>query len=766
MSMNLEPWMMQLSDALRDDVRTFRRTVERYVAGELDETRFRAARVPMGIYEQRNGGYMVRLRPGAGVLLPDQARAIAGAARPFGALHVTTRQGFQIHDVPIAAAPDLLETLLEAHLTARGGGGNTVRNIVLSPRAGVDPDEVFDVRPYAVSLTEYLLQFPGSFNLPRKFKIALTGGPEDDALASVTDAGFFARMRDGVPGWRVFGGGGMGGHPLPGILLEAWVEAGELFAVAEAVRRLFDRHGDRANRHAARLRFVLRNLGEEGFRQAYRAERATLAREGLPGSVPPVRPFPSPFREQARAEARVLNLDRLPAAVQREREPGFYSVRVNPLHGVLTPDVLLELAALAEENGEGLLRATQQQELLLCGVPGGRVDPLLVRLRRLGEAFYHETRPPVVACAGAATCKLGLCLSRGLARELAARFPSARGRTPLPPVRISGCPNSCGTHQVAGLGFAGKARRVQSRLMPFYDILAGGSAGDQGARLGERVGSLPARRIPDFLAAALEGGDFSTTALHAAAERFSTLPDPVPEAFFHDWGSAEPFSLAGRGPGQCGAGTMDIIRVDVETARSEFARAGQAEAARERDAALYEALLAAARALLPVFGLEPGTAREIFSEFTRRVIEPGWVEGGVRQILEAAIDWKAGDRADLEGIVAGAGGLIDRVEALFLSLDASLHFRLEPAAVPAEASAETPAEVTEKDLRGVACPMNFVKAKVALESLPVGAVLEILLDEGVPARNVPSSFREQGQEVVSADPEEGDGYRVRVRRMK
>ncbi len=761
----LRECVLQIPESVRQDVTTFRETVARYLAGELDETRFKAKRVPMGIYQQRTGAYMVRVRIGAGIALPAQIRAIAAVSRRFGPAHVTTRQDIQIHDVPIEATPDIFDELLAANLTSRGGGGNTVRNVSASPRAGVDPDQVFDVRPYAIAATEYLLDFPTAYNLPRKFKLAFSDKAADDAFASVADIGFFAHIRESRKGFAVYAGGGLGGSPRTGVLIEEWVPVESVPLVAEAVRRVFDKHGDRGNKHAARLRFVLDRFGEERFREEYRNEKKNLNREGVPGTPPVPRMFPSSWRDKLVDQARILTPNKLSPFIMPETMDGFYTIQINPRHGLVTADALETIARLTEENGEGLIRTTQQQELLLCGVPGGLVDETLGALRGLDKDIFDEARPSVVACAGAATCKLGLCLSRGLAEVIHDRF-TGNTASSLPPIRISGCPNSCGNHQIAKLGFAGKARRIEGRLMPFYDVMAEGCVAEGKTRLAQQIASIPARAVPDFLAEAKRTGKYSEEYLQTLAMRYETLPNPIPEDYYHDWGSNEPFSLAGRGPGECGAGTLDIIRVDLETAKGHLAAARNATSDRERDEALHGAVFSVARALLPVFGLEPKTHRETFRDFSERLIKPGWVDPAAQALINTAQDWKAGDRETLTDVEADLSALIERVEALFVSLDGHLQFRLAPVSNtdPMSDAAKSPQDA-EKDLRGVACPLNFVKAKVALENAPVGGTLDFLLDHGDPANNIPASFREQGQEVMAVESE-ANHVRVRVRRSR
>jgi len=644
---------LQLPESVRQDVLEYRQKVETFLRGDTSAAAFRAYRVPMGIYEQRaSGRYMVRIRIAAGIALPEHLYTIARLSRQYGdgILHVTTRQDIQIHDVAIADTPAVLEGLLEAGLSSRGGGGNTVRNISAS-LSGVCPTEKFDVGPYAVALAEYLLQHKSSFNLPRKYKIAFSGCDDDCGQASIADLGFFAQIRGGRRGFSVFAGGGMGRLPRPAIRIEDFVAPEDMFEIAEAIRRLFDRHGDRANKHKARLRFVVNRLGEDEFMRLYRSERAALRQEGLPGDVPAIRSadFPEP---SASSE----------------------SIRIRLPLGDIRSDGLFQVAGLAEVEGGGIVRTTQLQDLILPGVPAQNVAGVIERLEALDLVKGAAGAPKIVACAGASMCKLGLCLSRNLANAIVETF-RRRGMAiedVSQVVRISGCPNSCGGHHVAAIGLEGGVRRVEGRLMPVYAVFLNGRLSRDGATLAEKVATVPAKRIPDLLADACVAGRIDPRKLRELAPSFEELPGDIPEVYFYDYGSFEPFSLAGRGPGECGAGVLDVIRVDIDEAHNALNAV-----ASEKDAALYRSLVAAARSLLVVFGIEVKEEREIFREFEQRLVAPGWVSSSANDILAAAIDWRLGDRKSMVEFTSDIAALVKRVEALFLSLDGELKFGLK-----------------------------------------------------------------------------------------
>jgi sulfite reductase (ferredoxin) len=727
-----------IPETVREDTLNYRGQVERFLKAETSPVSFRAYRVPMGVYEQRTSGkFMIRVRIGAGLVLPSQLQCLAELSRTYGngVLHVTTRQDIQIHEVNIEDTPDVLEKLLEVGLSSRGGGGNTVRNITACPETGVCPDEVYDVAPYALAAAEYLLQDRSSFNLPRKYKIVFSGCPQDCAYASVADLGFFAHIKDGVKGFAVYAAGGLGSNPAVAVKIEEFIKAEEIFVVAEAIKQLFDKHGDRANKHKARLRYVLARMGVDEFLHLYRQEKDHLSSEGLPNRAPVIRDV---MQDYPVADDSV-------------------TIRLWLENGDIPADDLERVGQIACRWGQGLVRTTQLQDLVITGVAADNTDSVNNELKDLGIDVFGNGHPKVVACAGASTCKLGLCLSKGLSKAISDKLTA----TELPDtvIRISGCPNSCGHHYIADIGFQGRAKRINDRLIPCYDVLVGAKIHEGQASLAERVGTVPAKQIPGLLNEVAGDRSIDDIRLRDLTNLYSKIDDSLlSEDAFCDWGSDEAFSLAGRGPGECGAGVMDVIKLDIEEAKDAI---GTKPAT---DQTVYKAVVAAARALLYKVGLEPKKEREIFKGFSEHLILPGWVKPQTQQLLDHVIDWKIGDRGTIKDLSVQAEDLVDRVEELFLSLDASLNFKAKPIADKTDIE-ETASQNHVVDLRGVACPMNFVKAKLELEKLEIGDILEVLLDDGEPVRNAPDSFAQQGQDILDIKKIE-DYFSVKVKRKK
>jgi len=272
---------------------------------------------------------------------------------------------------------------------------------------------------------------------------------------------------------------------------------------------------------------------------------------------------------------------------------------------------------------------------------------------------------------------------------------------------------------------------------------------------------LPARAVPDFVVDVLKQGVTAAQDIKPLVDKHGQLPTTVPDDYFIDWGQTTPFTLAGRGPGECGAGVLDIVRADLDEGGESLARA--ATAPKDGTQELRNAIVATARALLPLFGVEARKDSDLAAPLAQHLVAPGWVSPEVNALLATALELRPDAAHIPHDLLPKAKAFHDRVLALHASLDGTLQFQLKPLVQNKPPLAKTTDHVA--DLRGVRCPMNFVKAKVALSAVPVGEVLQILLDHGEPANNVPASFADQGQEIVSMGPV-GEHFQLEIRRSQ
>jgi sulfite reductase beta subunit-like hemoprotein len=406
--------------------------------------------------------------------------------------------------------------------------------------------------------------------LPRKLKIAFAGCARDCSGVLVHDLGFIAQCKDGAPGFAVYLGGGLGARSRIADLFLEFIPARDAYLVAEAVKRVFDQHGNRRDRHRARLRFLVADLGIERFRALFEAQRSKLSaqlvdRNRLAAAFvsPPVGNDNTPSRWPS-AEPNATCQWRA-RCVAPQRQAGLNRVTIALPLGDLKSETALALAGVVKQFGERTLRATQDQNLLLRSVRDEELDALHGKLATLGLA---QSTPTVIqrmaACTGATTCKLGLCNSRGLATELARVLADSGLELDAigdATIKISGCPNACGQHPIAAIGLVGAARHVGERLVPHYIVQLGGQLGEGKTQLATGTAAVSARHVPrlvkDLLAAYVgsrAAGGFAEFLAAKGRALVATLSqqyrlDATDQDFathWVDWGADEPFSLSGR----------------------------------------------------------------------------------------------------------------------------------------------------------------------------------------------------------------------------
>jgi len=487
------------------DVDEFVARTEDYAAGRLAADQYRAYRLTRGVYGQRQDDvFMMRIKMPGGIVLPRQLRAVADVidAAPERVGHITTRENIQIHHFPIGEVARFMAHLAEAGLTMTEACGSAVRNITQDPWAGLAPDEPFDTTPYLQAIVRFFLRNPRAQGLPRKFKIALSSSPADRAYAAIHDIGLVAVAGDdGLPAFRMHVGGGLASMPRSGLLVHAAWPARDILTPMLAVIDFFQDHGNRKVRSKARIKHVLRRMGDEAFAAMYRDYLAKVQAEPPPPidvAVPlwptaPTWTFSPPDDDLARASGVTAWC---PTAVRPTRIPGrvFVTVRLDR-GGEVTAEHLRALAAIALRYGEGKVHFTPQQNAMLRGVRVSDLVGLFRALRAAGlEKAGADTVADITSCPGISTCNLGVTFSRFLADELVGRF---EGRTDADlSIKISGCHNSCGQHHIGTIGLYGALKRVGGRPAPFYRVLVGGGVHPEGALFGADLGLIAARRVP------------------------------------------------------------------------------------------------------------------------------------------------------------------------------------------------------------------------------------------------------------------------------
>jgi sulfite reductase (ferredoxin) len=499
-----QPFLPRFSD--ERDIDEFVAKLESFERGEIGPDAFRAFRLTRGVYGQRQADeQMLRVKLPSGIFGRQQLDALADVAdtysRGFG--HFTTRQNMQLHFIKMKDAEAAMRRCDEAGLTTREACGNSVRNVTTCESASICSTAPFDVTPHAEAIVRYFLRHPLAATLPRKFKIAFSGCPHDCAFGAIHDIGFVALVKDGVPGFKVLAAGGLSTLPMAALELHDFVPGPEIGRVGEAILRLFDRLGNRENKHRARLKYVRKKLGDEGFVAKYRELRAEVDAEAHAELKLPQNP------ERVPAPAVLLEgrshpgyLEWRAASVVDQRQDGYAAVYVRLELGDITSAQMRQLGPILEKFGDGSGRVTIDQNILIPFVDKRSLPALHVELAEIGLARLGvKTTRDVTSCPGAETCNLAVTASRNLGKAISDRLelPDAIGLDGSKDavVKISGCPNSCGQHHIADFGFHGAARKENGKTVPMYQLHLGGGVDGRGATFGRQVVKLVARRVPD-----------------------------------------------------------------------------------------------------------------------------------------------------------------------------------------------------------------------------------------------------------------------------
>lgn len=807
--------------AILEEIETFETEALRTLAGELPTDIFKPFRLQYGIYGQRQPGVqMVRVKIPFGGITGNQLRRVAELADRYatGVGHVTTRQDIQMHFVELKDVPSIMRGLAEVGLTTREACANTVRNVTACHLAGVCQGEVFDVTPYAKTVAYHLLRNPLNQSLPRKFKIAFSGCKQDCALTPIHDIGLLAVKRaDGVIGFRMVVGGGLGSTPRIAQLLREFTPMEELIPSIEAVIKVFDTLGNRKNRNKARMKFVIDKLGFEEFKRrweaAYVAMGHTLPRNGSftllqhqddpPRLIMPTRNGAANGNGNGNGTHPIG--DETPfemwkrTNVVKQKQDGYVTAAIKLFMGDITAEQMLFVADLAERYSNGNLRTTINQNLVVRWVPLDQIPHFYEDLTShgLGDPGA-ELVEDIIACPGTDTCGLGITSSKGLARALAEVFPAGRVPEDLRDVsvKISGCHNSCAQHHISTIGLHGVGKRLGDHVAPHYELHLGGSVNGT-AKIGQMTVKLPAKAVPSAISHLIDVyrrdrqanenlPNFITrvgkSKLKDELIPYTIVPpyekDPT---FYYDWEGEAEFVLEDLGPGECAGGALDMIENGILEADQELYQAKLLVAKHQYSVSVnksYRAVLAAAKAMLVTEGLEPSTDSDTFSEFDSRIAQKGVVPSLYRDLSRQVGDLgsKETSAESAREKMAFAKGFVDACRAATdqmgkdLKLSAVKEETPPVAPPPVETKPVAPASAGASvyDLRGVACPMNYVKTKLKLEMMDAGEQLEVWLDAGEPIKNVPMSLKNDGHKVLIQEALEPEAahYRILVEKVE
>jgi sulfite reductase beta subunit-like hemoprotein len=570
----------------------FKTEARKFLSGETEEDEFIKFRLKQGVYGQRQADVqMIRVKLPFGGVTPEQMEAFAEVVEkhvPLNRGHITTRQNIQMHHVPLVEAEKLIREIGESGLSSREGCGNTMRNVTGDPWAGVAKDELFDLTPYAGAYVRYFVRHPTTQGMPRKVKTSFDGGPRDRAISGIHDVAFRARVREiegrgEVRGVEMLVGGGTSIMPRKAQVLYEFLELdnGEYLKVTEAVMRIFDRQEWlRVNRARARIKVFVDKYGIEELRKQ--------AEQEMKGEWVAERDFsiehrlfadderesaPAPPQSYGTPNGDVSEFDRFRTAnVREQKQGGFVTVEVKVTRGDLEPEQFRGLASIMRSYAGGYARTTVQQNLVLRWVREECVYDAWRALSELGlgDAGSREIND-VVSCPGTDSCKLGITSSMGLNEAVQQRIESMNITDELTRklnIKISGCPNGCGQHHVASIGFTGASIKVGEHTIPAYIPIIGGVFEGGDVEFGTRLKlRLPSKRVPDAIERWIgqyeanrndgeEWNDYlarvGTGELEALVKDLSMPVDFGLETMsqFIDWNRDVPFEVI-RGEGEC-----------------------------------------------------------------------------------------------------------------------------------------------------------------------------------------------------------------------
>ncbi len=629
--------------------------IELFHKGKIDEEKFRSLRLARGVYGQRQEGVqMIRIKLPYGKVLSNQLRRISDVSDEYsrGRLHITTRQDLQIHYVSLDRTPELWAQLERDDVTLREACGNTVRNVTASETAGIDVNEPFDVSPYADAIFKFFLRNPICQEMGRKFKVSFSASDEDTGLSYMHDLGFIAKIENGVRGFKVMLGGGLGSQPRHADELYSFLPSDKIIPMMEGVLRIFDRYGERKSRAKARMKFLIKDIGLDAFKTLVEEEQhaiefksVVIDADAYPQSVPVQVEIPTVEIKGQRAFELWKSTNVIP-----QKQDGYVGIGIKVLLGDFYTDKARLLADLVEKYAAGEIRLSLRQNILIPYVKEGLVPFFYTELEKLDfvEAGYNKA-VDITACPGTDTCNLGIASSTGIAVELERviknEYPQYLQNKDLV-IKISGCMNACGQHNMANIGFQGMTVRTKDKLVApaLQVLLGGGNVGNGTGHFADKVVKVPSKRGPEALRRILNDYETNAKGLSflkyylAQGEKYfyDMLTDlsnieTLTQDDFIDWGEQDKYVKA-IGIGECAGVVIDLIATlfleseeKIENAKISFDNAVYSSAIYHA----YSSLVNSAKALLLAENKRTNTQAGIIKQFDEEFIANGKIDLGV-----------------------------------------------------------------------------------------------------------------------------------------
>ncbi|RYC69523.1 MULTISPECIES: nitrite/sulfite reductase [Spirosoma] len=645
-----------VSSAARRDILDLDRRIRSFQSGDIADEAFRKFRLTRGVYGQRQPGVqMIRIKLPHGRITANQLVRIADLSDQYatGNLHATTRQDIQLHFVKLADSPQLWADLEDASITLKEACGNTVRNVTGSARAGIDPDEPFDITPYAYAIFDYFLRNPICQDMGRKFKISLSSSEKDSAYGYMHDVGLIPRLQDGKRGFKVMLGGGLGAQPFPAQTAYEFLEEDRTIPFIEGVIRVFDRYGERVKRHKARMKYLLNDIGLDELLRRVDEETPALrnkvytidATEQSP-VLPEDLPAPDLSAHEAILASNPAYATWFKTNVFEQKQAGWYAVQLRVLLGDMNSDTARALASVVRQYAADDIRVTVNQGYLLRYIRPTDLPAVFTALSTLGLATPgFDTTADITTCPGTDTCNLAISSSYGITRALEQmmhdEFPDLVFNDDIK-IKISGCMNGCGQHSVANIGYHGSSLKNGAYVLPALQVLLGGGFNGKGEGLiGDKVIKIPSKRGPDSLrlllrdyeANGFDGEYYSDYYARQGKNYFYQLLKPLADlktlvdTDYIDWDHTEQY-VTEVGVGECASVLIDLVATTLTEAaeKMEWAREAYHDS-RWADAVYhaYNVFITGAKAALMSRDIPTNTQHGIVSDFDKTFAgEPGF----------------------------------------------------------------------------------------------------------------------------------------------
>ncbi len=675
---------------IEKDIIELEKKIREFKGGNVDEEKFRSLRLARGVYGQRQPGVqMVRIKLPYGKVTSNQLLRISDVSDEYsrGRLHITTRQDIQIHYVDLERTPELWAQLEKDEVTIREACGNTVRNVTASETAGIDVNEPFDVSPYAHAVFEYFLRNPIGQEMGRKFKVSFSASDEDTGLSYMHDLGFIAKEKDGERGFKVMLAGGLGSQPRHADELYSFLPTDKIIPLMESVIRVFDRYGERKSRAKARMKFLLKDIGLDGFKKLLNEEQLAV-----PHHTYPINFEDYPKVKVAEVETPEVTIEDQGAFEEwkstnlvPQKQEGYVAIGIKVLLGDFYTEKARELAKLVQDYAAGEIRLSLRQNILIPYVREELVPFFYQELKKLGfaEAGYNKALD-ITACPGTDTCNLGIASSTGIADELErvikAEYPQYI-KNPDVVIKISGCMNACGQHNMAHIGFQGMSVRTKDKLVApaLQVLLGGGNFGDGNARFADKVAKIPSKRGPQALRLILDdfeangnGASFTDYYEEKGQHYFYDFLKPLTDVDnltqedFIDWGNEEKYKKE-IGIGECAGVIVDLVATLFFESQEKIENAEEAINDRKWAASIYysyQSIVNSAKALLTAEKVKVNTHASIIRDFDKLYVETGKIvlEGGFDKIA-LQLNKNKPSEAFAKSYLEDAKSVLERLEA-------------------------------------------------------------------------------------------------------